>query len=350
VTGRCPGGPGVSARTDTLIARAGRASGVYALELAGEDDAFAACEARSAAAGVGVVAPGLATAGAIDPDAIHGLAYTRRASERIGRAGAGVDAAVAALSAAPIDRTGTVAVRARDVRGLTGVSTSDAERRLGRALVDRGFGVDLDDPDHELRALFSEGVCLLGWLAAESVRDFGSRRPTDRPFVQPGGMAPLDARALANVAGAGPGRRLLDPMCGTGGVLIEAGLVGAETVGLDAQAKMVRGTRRNLRAYADAPFEVCRGDAAALPFEDDAVDGVVFDAPYGRQSKVARHDPAALVTGALAEAARVAPRAVVVADREWRETAVDAGWEPAALFERPVHRSLTRYVHVLDRR
>jgi tRNA (guanine10-N2)-dimethyltransferase len=45
----------------------------------------------------------------------------------------------------------------------------------------------------------------------------------------------------------------------------------------------------------------------------------------------------------------VSPRAIVVADRSWRDEALDAGWRLEDLFERRVHRSLTRYVHVLER-
>ena len=322
---------------------------VYGLELAGEDDAFAAREAACAATAVESVAPGLATARGVDPDRLRTLAYTHRASRLLGRCDAVIDAARALVDAAAVDRTGTVAVRARDVRGTTGVDTRRAERELGSALVDRGFDVELDHPDHELRACFAGDTCLVGWLVAESVRDYGDRRPTDRPFFQPGSMAPLDARALVNLAGAEPGATILDPMCGTGGTLIEAGLVGARPVGIDAQRKMVRGARENCRAYLDAEFHALRGDATALPLVDDAVDGVVFDAPYGRQSKVARHTLADLVSGALAEAARVAPRAVVVADRSWVEAAERAGWIVERTFERRVHRSLTRHVHLLAR-
>jgi tRNA (guanine10-N2)-dimethyltransferase len=55
------------------------------------------------------------------------------------------------------------------------------------------------------------------------------------------------------------------------------------------------------------------------------------------------------VGGALAEANRLAPRAVVVADRDWRGAAREADWTVESAFERRVHRSLTRHVLVLDR-
>ncbi|TMT77906.1 TIGR01177 family methyltransferase [Haloterrigena sp. H1] len=359
---------------------------MYLLELGGEDDAFAAREAAHAATGVARIAPGLAVAKTIVPERVRGLAYTHRASELLGRGDADIASARAVLETAPIEREGTVAVRATDVHGSSGISTERAERELGQILVDRGFTVDLDDPDHCLRVVFAEGTfesgdasileplegdegttgeqvsaSAIGWLAAESVRDFGTRAPTDKPFFQPGSMDPLLARAVANIAGAQPGRTILDPMCGTGGVLVEAGLVGADVIGTDAQAKMAEGAQTNLRHFLarDDPsptgcdrgtWHVGRGDATRLPLVDDAVDGVVFDAPYGRQSKIDTHRLEDLVAGALSEARRVASRTVVVADRSWASEARAAGWEIESVFERRVHRSLTRYVMVLEDR
>lgn len=344
--------------TDTLIASLGFKTDVYCLELAGDEDAFAVCEAETASTAVDRVAPGLATARGITAEGVRTLAYTHAASELVATCEPTIAAAELAVDAATIERTGSVAVRARDVRSQTGVSTQDAERRVGSVLVDRGFTVDLDNPDHELRVLFSEGdvdgehreLCLIGWLAVESRRDFGERRPTDRPFFQPGSMDPLDARALVNIAGANPSARIVDPMCGTGGVLLEAGLVGSNVVGVDAQWKMTRGSRENLDALLDGDTnaEVIHGDATALPLADGCADGVVFDAPYGRQSKIARHELADLVGGALSEARRIADRAVMVADRSWEDKALQAGWTVDRRFERRVHGTLVRHVHVLS--
>jgi tRNA (guanine10-N2)-dimethyltransferase len=358
-----------TARTGTLIAVRTDSSGVYVLELGGQDDAFARREAASAASAVTPLAPGLATARGVT-DRVASLAYTHRACELVGTGDPDVESAQAVLEAASVDRSGTVAVRAVDVRGSTGVDTQAAERALGGVLTNRGFAVDLETPDHTLYAYFvdpagdeesdvGEACCALGWLAVESRRDFGQRQPTDRPFFQPGSMDPLEARALVNLAGARPGATVLDPMCGTGGILLEAGLVGARVVGSDAQEKMVRGTRENLRHglgegdSRDDPgprpgrWDLLRADAARLPLVDDAVDAVVFDAPYGRQSRI-EGDLDPLVSGALAEARRVADRCVLVADREWTAAAEAAGWTLTDRFERRVHRSLVRHVHLLE--
>lgn len=369
---------------------------MYLLELAGENDAFAAREAASAASDVSLFALGLATARGLDRTRVRGLAYTRRASDLIGHTDPTVESARALLRAAPIERAGTVAVRARAVRGTIETDTQRVERELGAVLIERGFAVDLDAPDHELRVIFaaptesaadrttgenaidgersrqesaggSGGTCALGWLAVESIRNFGERNPTKKPFFQPGSMDPLLARWLANVAGAGHGKTIVDPMCGTGGVLAEAGLVGACVIGLDAQTKMVRGTRTNLaeclggnrtegengnggdgRSDCAGKFAVIQGDATHVPLRDGVADGICFDVPYGRQSKITG-DLEDLVAGALAEARRLSSRTVIVGDRPWTDAARDAGWEVESTFERRVHRSLTRHVAVLDR-
>jgi tRNA (guanine10-N2)-dimethyltransferase len=332
---------------------------VYVLELAGEDDAFAVREAASSCSSPTEFAPGLAIAGSISR--VESLALTHRASELLGHTDADIDSARTLLRAASIDRKGTVAVRARDVRGETGVDTQRAERDLGGILTERGFAVDLDEPDHELRALFSGDTCALGWLAARSVRDYGARKPSKRPFFQPGGMDPLLARALVNIAGAHPGARILDPMCGTGGILIEAGLAGADVIGLDAQPKMVRGARENLSHYLNCGT-VVRGSATQLPFREGSIDAVVCDFPYGRQSKIVSTDSdeqsesesepsnglALLVTDALTEARRVTSRAVIVTDRRWDRAAKAAGWSIESTFQQRVHRSLTRHILVLE--
>ncbi|MES3518283.1 MAG: methyltransferase domain-containing protein [Natronomonas sp.] len=318
---------------------------MYLLELAGEDDRFARREAASRCSDVSALGTGLATARGIGD--VETLAYTRRVSRLLATCRPEIEDAIVALEASSTDRSGTVAVRAVDVRGESGVDTQAAERRLGAILVDRGFDVDLDDPDHTLVAAFAE-TAALGWVVAESRRDYGTRKPTNRPFFQPGSMDPIDARALANIAGAKPDARILDPMCGTGGLLIEAGLSGASVVGVDAQRKMVEGTRRNLGAYLEAGA-VLQGDATRLPF-DGGFDGAVVDVPYGRQSKIAGRPLDELVEAMLSAVGDVTPRAVVVGDRDYDTVAEAAGWRVDSHFERRVHRSLVRHIHVLERR
>lgn len=352
---------------------------VYWLEFAGEDDVLAALEATYATDDLAIVGPGVGIATDLDPDRLQSLALTRTAGPLVSRTNVSVDDACQSLKSASLDRSGTVAVRARDVRAQADIDTQRAERKLGSVLVDRGFSVDLDNPDHVLRVLFADGnisrdpaadpthchdpmrtgylsgvesgsICVIGWSDHRTSRDFHTRMPTDRPFFQPGSMDPQLARTLVTLAGVTSDDRFLDPMCGTGGTLIESGLIGAECIGCDVQLKMVNGTRENLIQYlSKRQTDVFRADATKLPFCNMAVDAVAFDVPYGRQSVVEGETLSSLVNDTLAEVYRVTNRAVIVADQSWKSLAESVGWSVPAVLQRYVHGSLTRYIHLLEK-
>lgn len=98
-------------------------------------------------------------------------------------------------------------------------------------------------------------------------RDLG--RPHQDPRVT---TPPRVARLLVNLAGGGPGVRLLDPFCGLGTILMEALLLGAEVYGLDRDPAMVAGARENIRWLAAergirpvVEHHIRVGDARRLP-------------------------------------------------------------------------------------
>ena len=351
---------------------------MYYLELVGEasDETLGIAEAEHAAASaVTRVGPGLAIADEIRHNRVQKLGYTHHISTLIGQTDGTQESAVTLLQAAFSDDkcgndrhkehvTGpemtstrdqslpTVAVCARNVRSTAHISTTSIERALGNVLVNHGYDIDLEDPTYELRACFADDICLLGWAVDSPMTNFDSRSPTNRPFFQPGSMAPRDARACVNLA-AGPtlpDATVLDPMVGTGGMLIEAGLIGATVIGSDVQSKMAVGAAENLeRCLSTQPWHIFKSDATELPILNETIDAVIFDAPYGRQSKIAADRLSDLVAGALTEAIRVAPRCVIIGDRSYDDIATVVGWTVTARFERRVHRSLTRHVHVLRR-
>ncbi|MFA9425095.1 class I SAM-dependent methyltransferase [Natronorubrum sp. A-ect3] len=103
------------------------------------------------------------------------------------------------------------------------------------------------------------------------------------PFEEPARAAGVD------LLDARPGERVLDVGCGTGTALValsDAVGPGGTAVGIDLAAGMCRVSRTTL---ADAGLDhgvVVRGDAATLPFEDDAFDALfvsfvleLFDTP-----------------------------------------------------------------------
>ena len=107
------------------------------------------------------------------------------------------------------------------------------------------------------------------------------REPGRKPFFHPSMMnAPL-ARVMCNLAGVMPGEIALDPFCGGGGILCEASLIGAKTIGIDLNWRLLAGSRENL-ASTGSDYSIIQGDIRNLPVQ--GCDCIVTDPPYGRAS------------------------------------------------------------------
>lgn len=324
---------------------------MYYLELAGEDDRFAIAEAGLACDNLKRLAPGIAAADTFRPELAERLALTHAVLRAITTAEGDLDDLVATMEKTSLAEAGSVSVRATAVRGEASIDATVIERRIGQVLVDRGYSVDLDDPDHVLRILATGDVpttWYCGWIEVQPERGYGSRRPPKRPFRQPGTMRPQLARALVNLSGVRTDGVLLDPMCGAGAILMEAALVGARPVGMDLQRRMTEGAKRNVEAFVEDPTTVqfLQGSAASLPIKQ--ADVAVFDAPYGRQSPIGFESAPALIERTLVELSGLVDRCVVVFDQPIETLAQAGDWTVTDRFTRGVHRSLTRHVVVLE--
>ena len=320
---------------------------MYYLEFAGTDadDPLALLEAASVTDGLTQVAPGLATATVITPARMSELAFTRVCCRHLGTVAPSIDAATALMQDVPLDLTGPVAVRAHRIREQSTADTASLERAVGTVLTDRGCAIDLESPVHTLRVSCGADWWMVGWVLASREAGYGRRQPGRRPFFSPGSIDPIEARAAVNIAvGATPGV-VCDPLCGTGGFLIEAADIGASVIGGDIRSEMVAGARANLDAMAPmAPMGIYHGDARAIPLATRSVDAVVTDLPYGRQSPISAATQGALVDAVLSELARITPRTVLICDR--RIESPDGPLRLQAHLTRRVHRSLTRHLHV----
>ena len=320
---------------------------MYHLEFAGTDadDPLAMLEATAVTGGLRQVAPGLATAASIVADRMSELAFTRVCCRHVGAVAPEVDAAVALMREARLAESGSVAVRAHRIREHSTADTAAIERAVGSVLTARGLTVDLDAPAHTLRVSCGADRWMLGWVVASREGGYGRRQPARRPFFSPGSIDPIEARAAVNIAmGATPGL-LCDPLCGTGGFLIEAAGMGASVIGGDIRPQMVAGAHENLTALRSAAESgIYHGDATAIPLADQSVDAVVTDLPYGRQSPIAATTQRALVAAVLPELARITARVVIICDRRLEPPADTLQLQ--AHITRRVHRSLTRHLHL----
>lgn len=118
------------------------------------------------------------------------------------------------------------------------------------------------------------------------------RRPYKTDHL-PGSLKPTVAAAMLLMANPKPGDMLLDPFCGGGTILAEAGAFGLKVVGGDLSAEAISAARINLTASASVSASVsgiaarlCRWDARLLPLASESLDVVVTNLPWGRQIAV----------------------------------------------------------------
>jgi tRNA (guanine10-N2)-dimethyltransferase len=206
--------------------------------------------------------------------------------------------------------------------------------------------VCLKKPDVEYRAILSEDRCYFGTVLMTFDRgSFDVRNPGKRDFFHPGVMMPRMARTLVNIARVKQDDTLLDPFCGTGGILIEADLLGAHAIGSDFDPLMVSGSRQNI-----VQADLLLADATQLPLCDHSVDAVVTDFPYGQSVSIKKSDTMDTLYGdALEEISRVlkqGKRAVVVTHRDISPIAAQY-FTVLQRHDQRVHKSLTRRVLVL---
>lgn len=142
--------------------------------------------------------------------------------------------------------------------------------------------VDLENPKTSINLFVAKkAYCCL--LVHENKENFESRKAHLRPFSHPSSLHPKLSRALVNLTGVKENEALLDPFCGTGGFLIEAGLMGLKPIGYDISRNMANGCIENLRHYKIRNFKVAAKNALAI---DEKFNYVVTDLPYGLNSNV----------------------------------------------------------------
>jgi tRNA (guanine10-N2)-dimethyltransferase len=202
--------------------------------------------------------------------------------------------------------------------------------------------VDLTKPDTKIGFFFRAGKVIICRHIADVDKGYLKRKAHMRPQMHPTSMHPGLARACINLTGLSHGR-ILDPFCGSGGFLLEAGLMGFDVVGYDIDENQLARAKKNLEYYG-VKYELQKIDSSKLQGRYDAI---VTDLPYGRSSKVEniRHLYSAFLSTALACTTNMV---VVMPDASWTEDLVrSSDWSIVSAEKVYVHRSLSRSIYSL---
>lgn len=248
-----------------------------------------------------------------------------------------------------LDVEGPIRVRSTKV-GIVDVDLAATSRRVG-GIIGAKKGVDMHHPRSEVRVVFSRKVHV-GRLEYSVDRPaFERRKNRYMPYVYPASLHPKFARALVNLTRVHPGGKLLDPFCGTGAIVAEAGMCGLRAIGSDFSERMIEGSRMNLQKLGvKAELSLC--DVGSIAGTVGHMDGIATDPPYGRATSTDGEGIPELYARSFQAFREVLSRdarvAIVVPDTGLLKAA--EGFELMEKHGLWVHQSLTRNFCVLRRR
>lgn len=243
-----------------------------------------------------------------------------------------------------LDRTYKVRVKNKDKMDYGNLELSIA-KSISNFFKDK-IKANLTNPMDEIIGITFKRRLFIGKKIFERDREgFNIRKPQLRPFFSPTSIDPRIARAMINISQAQ--KEILDPFVGTGGILIEAGLMGLDTYGLDIEEKSVVGTKVNLLNYEINKFDIRLGDARKiLEIFGRTFESIVTDAPYGRSTKIDKDKEKMYNECFLSIKESFKRKCIIGLDKEY--SFEDIGFKIDRVYSFRVHKSLVRHLYLLS--
>ena len=242
---------------------------------------------------------------------------------------------------------GTFAIRAKRFEGMMkDVDSQKVIREVGNVL-SKNNDVDLRNPDLIVRIQMSDRIHVHLEEKAIDPDILERRKVGERPFFSPISLHPKYARALINLTGAKKGDVVLDPFCGTGGLVIEAADMGMKAIASDFDEEMVLGCRENMDFYGLALHDYETIDIKDIPERFREIDVVVTDPPYGRSTKTGGEKVSDIhlkATRAIPKVLRTGGKAGIILPYVSTSTTMRLD----SVFKQHVHGSLSRYYHIYE--
>lgn len=244
---------------------------------------------------------------------------------------------------------GTFAIRAKRFEGMMkDVDSQKLIRDIG-GILSKNNDVDLKDPDIVVRMQMCDKVHLYLENKVIDRNLLETRKVSERPFFSPISLHPKYARALINLTGAKRGDTVLDPFCGTGGLVIEAAEMGMKAIASDFDEDMVIGCMENMDFYGLKLEDHEVIDIRDIPDRFNDIDIVVTDPPYGRSTRTGGEDATDIQESAMVSIPKVLkPNGKVGMILPY--AAEPSTMVLESVFKQHVHGSLSRYYHVLNNR
>jgi len=168
-----------------------------------------------------------------------------------------------------------------------------------------------------------------------------------RPFFSPISIHPRISRSMVNLSNSTKGDKVIDPFCGTGGILIEIADMQIEAIGIDILGKMVENSVGNLKHYGLKGM-VVKGDVDNIKNYD--FKAIVTDPPYGLSTTTKGEGVKELMLRSMEIFARTMERGQRIVMAVSNPKLINPkDFTLIHKFEWYIHKSLTRYILVLER-
>ncbi|MDR0887730.1 MAG: methyltransferase domain-containing protein [Candidatus Methanoplasma sp.] len=240
---------------------------------------------------------------------------------------------------------GTFAIKGKRFEGMMKDVDSQKIIRNAGALLSKKNQVDLKNPGILVKMQMCDRVHL--FIEERSIEKdlLEKRKVGERPFFSPISLHPKYARTLINLTGAKKGSTVLDPFCGTGGILIEAAEMGMKAIASDFDEEMVIGCRENMDFYNLKLEDFDTMDISDIGDRFENIDVVATDPPYGRSTKTGGENISKIYDRAMQSIPEVLVpngRAGMIFPHEVQsETMILEN-----IYRQRVHGSLSRHYHI----
>jgi tRNA (guanine10-N2)-dimethyltransferase len=209
--------------------------------------------------------------------------------------------------------------------------------------------IDLDNPDVKI-LFYADSRTIISILEEDSTTSYKKcleHHVKYRPYFSPISIHPRIARSMVNLANCSRNETVLDPFCGTGGILIEAADMGMKAKGIDLLEKMVVNSKGNLEHFG-LEGKIKKGDVGES--KNQSFEAIVTDPPYGIASSTGGENISELLQRTMnifSEAMEKGKRIVMaISNPKLIQT---TNFKKIYHFEWYIHKSLTRNILVLER-
>ncbi len=170
-------------------------------------------------------------------------------------------------------------------KGEHTITSLDISRTVGSAIYDRlsRFGRPKVNLDHPVVIFRAELIGESFFLGIDTTGDSSLHKRPWRVYDHPAHLKASIANALIDLANP-DGGSVIDPMCGSGTILIELALrgYGGRIAGIEKYIKHLKGARMNaLAAGVLDRIEFIHGDSTKLSEYVNSVDFAISNLPYG---------------------------------------------------------------------